>query len=146
MDFAVMQNGTPSPVTRTPSLCQGPLHVTESALETVTRNEAFPGRSHFRLMPDRGGSKPQPEALRHLSASPPSNDRCEARRLPLHVTGCGRTASPPDDARSPTKWLVWPGRCWPRAVLIGRLRWRQRRKGTGDRRMRLRRCVHELQG
>src|SRR5207245_9072992 len=60
---------TPSPVTRTPSLCQGPLHVTESALETVTRNEAFPGRSHFRLMPDRGGSKPQPEALRHLSAS-----------------------------------------------------------------------------
>ena len=32
------------PVTRTPSLCQGPLHVTESALETVTRNEAFPGR------------------------------------------------------------------------------------------------------
>src|SRR5438132_11365807 len=48
--------------------------------------------------------------------------------------------------RSPTKWLVWPGRCWPRAVLIGRLRWRQRRKGTGDGRMRLRRCVHELQG
>src|SRR6476620_7718351 len=48
--------------------------------------------------------------------------------------------------RSPTKWLVWPGRCWPRAVLIGRLRWRQRRKGTGDGRMRLRMCVHELQG
>ena len=46
----------PRTVTRsTPSLCQGPLHVTESALETVTRNEAFPGRSHFRLMPDRGG-------------------------------------------------------------------------------------------
>src|SRR5439155_26356249 len=67
----------PSPVTRTPSLCQGPLHVTESALESVTRNEAFPGRSDFRLMPDSGGSKPQPEALRHLSASPPSNDRCE---------------------------------------------------------------------
>jgi transposase len=48
--------------------------------------------------------------------------------------------------RSPIKWLVWPGRCWPRAVPIGRLRWRQRRKGTGDGRMRLRMCVHELQG
>ena len=48
--------------------------------------------------------------------------------------------------RSPTRWLAWPGRCWPMAAPIGRLRLRQRRKRTGDGKMRLRMCVHELQG
>ena len=48
--------------------------------------------------------------------------------------------------RSPTRWRASPGRCWPRAAPIGRLRLRQRRKRTGDGKMRLRMCVHELQG
>ena len=39
-----------------------------------------------------------------------------------------------------------PGRCWPRATPIGCLRLRPRRKECGDGRMRLRLCVHELQG
>ena len=48
--------------------------------------------------------------------------------------------------RLPTRWRASPGRCWPRAAPIGRLRLRQRRKESGDGRMRLRLCVHELQG
>src|SRR6266516_2763011 len=48
--------------------------------------------------------------------------------------------------RSPTRWRAWLGRCWPMAAPIGRLRLRQRRKGSGDGRMRSRPCVHELQG
>ena len=49
-------------------------------------------------------------------------------------------------SRLPTRWRASPGRCWPRAAPIGRLRLRQRRKEPGDGRMRLRLCVHELQG
>ena len=45
-----------------------------------------------------------------------------------------------------TRWRVSPGRCWPRATPIGILRLRPRRKECGDGRMRLRLCVHELQG
>jgi transposase len=37
---------------------------------------------------------------------------------------------------SPTRWRASPGRCWPRAAPIGRLRLRQRRKRTGDGKMR----------
>jgi hypothetical protein len=48
--------------------------------------------------------------------------------------------------RLPTKWPAPPGRCWPTEASIGRLGSRQRKKGLGDGRMRLRRCVHELQG
>ena len=48
--------------------------------------------------------------------------------------------------RLPTRWRASPGRCWPRAAPIGRLRLRQQRKEFGDVRMRLRLCVHELQG
>ena len=32
--------------------------------------------------------------------------------------------------RLPTRWRAWPGRCWPRAAPIGRLRLRQRPKGA----------------
>jgi len=46
----------------------------------------------------------------------------------------------------PTRWLAWPGRCWPMAAPIGRLCLRQRRKESGDGRMRFCSCVHELQG
>ena len=46
----------------------------------------------------------------------------------------------------PTRWLAWPGRCWPMAAPIGRLCLRQRRKEPGDGRMRFCSCVHELQG
>jgi transposase len=46
----------------------------------------------------------------------------------------------------PTRWLAWPGGCWPMAAPIGRLCLRQRRKESGDRRMRFCSCVHELQG
>jgi hypothetical protein len=47
----------------------------------------------------------------------------------------------------PTRWRASPGHCWPRAAPIGRLRLRQRpNKELGDGRMRLRLCVHELQG
>ena len=45
-----------------------------------------------------------------------------------------------------TRWRASPGRCWPRATPIGCLRLRPRRKECGDGRMRLRLCVHELQG
>jgi transposase len=48
--------------------------------------------------------------------------------------------------RLPTRWRASPGRCWPRATPIGCLRLRPRRKECGDGRMRLRLCVHELQG
>ena len=49
--------------------------------------------------------------------------------------------------RLPTRWRASPGRCWPRAAPIGRLRLRQRRKErSAMERMRLRLCVHELQG
>jgi transposase len=44
------------------------------------------------------------------------------------------------------KMLAWPGRCWPMAAPIGRLCLRQRRKESGDGRMRFCSCVHELQG
>ena len=40
--------------------------------------------------------------------------------------------------RLPTRWRASPGRCWPRATPIGCLRWWQRRKESGDGRMRLR--------
>ena len=45
-----------------------------------------------------------------------------------------------------TRRRASPGRCWPRATPIGCLRLRPRRKECGDGRMRLRLCVHELQG
>jgi transposase len=45
----------------------------------------------------------------------------------------------------PTRWPASPGHCWSRAAPIGRVHWWQRPKGTGDGRMRLRMCVHELQ-
>jgi transposase len=45
-----------------------------------------------------------------------------------------------------TRWRASPGRCWPRATPIGCLRLRPRRKECADGRMRLRLCVHELQG
>ena len=48
--------------------------------------------------------------------------------------------------RSPTRWRASPGRYWPRAAPIERLRLRQRPNWSGDGRMRLRLCVHELQG
>ena len=50
--------------------------------------------------------------------------------------------------RWPTRWRASPGRCWPGAAPIGRLRLRQRRKESGGdgRMMRLCPCVHELQG
>ena len=48
--------------------------------------------------------------------------------------------------RLPTRWRASPGRCWSRAAPIGRVHWWQRPKETGDGRMRLRLCVHELQG
>jgi transposase len=38
------------------------------------------------------------------------------------------------------------GHCWPRAAPIGRLRLRQRCKESAEGRMKLRLCVHELQG
>src|ERR1700676_4766264 len=38
-------------------------------------------------------------------------------------------------------WRAWHGRCWPMAAPIGRLSLRQRRKRSGDGRMRLRPCV-----
>ncbi len=44
------------------------------------------------------------------------------------------------------RWRASPGRCWPRATPIECLRLRPRRKECGDGRMRLRLCVHELQG
>ncbi len=46
----------------------------------------------------------------------------------------------------PTRWPASPGHCWSRAAPIGRVHWWQWPKGTGDGRMRLRMCVHELQG
>ena len=45
-----------------------------------------------------------------------------------------------------TRWRASLGRCWQRAAPIGRLHSGQRRKEFGDGRMRLRLCVHELQG
>src|ERR1017187_10345231 len=58
------------------------------------------------------------------------------------------TASKPNRGRwhLPTRWRASPGRCWSRAAGIGRVCWWRRSKGTGDGRMRLRMCVHELQG
>jgi hypothetical protein len=38
----------------------------------------------------------------------------------------------------PIRWRASPGRCWPRATPIGCLRLRQRRKESGDGRIRLR--------
>ena len=48
--------------------------------------------------------------------------------------------------RSPTRWRALPGRCWPGAAAIRRLRLRQRRKGSGKSRVSLRLCAYELQG
>ncbi len=39
-----------------------------------------------------------------------------------------------------------PGHCWPAAATTGQHGLRQRKKVLGNGRMRLRRCVHELQG
>ena len=57
-----------------------------------------------------------------------------------------RSFSPANHSRSwrwhlPTRWRASPGRCWPRATPIGCVHWWQRRKGTGDGRMRLRLCA-----
>ena len=42
----------------------------------------------------------------------------------------------------PTRWLAWPGRCWPMAAPIGRLCLRQRRKEFW--RVRVRSCIRPL--
>ena len=73
-----------------------------------------------------------------------------ARQKPESIPG-SRSFSPANRSKSwrsrwPTRWHASPGRCWSRAVRIGRVRWSRRPKGTGDGRMRLRMCVHELQG
>src|SRR6516164_2694549 len=47
---------------------------------------------------------------------------------------------------SPTRWPVSPGHCWPVEGATGRRGLRQRNRGLGEGRMRLRRCVHELEG
>jgi transposase len=46
----------------------------------------------------------------------------------------------------PTRWRGLPGRCWPRAGPTGRPNSWQPDKELGNGRMRLRLCVHELQG
>jgi hypothetical protein len=48
--------------------------------------------------------------------------------------------------RWPTRWRGSPGRCWPGVGPTGRLNWWQPDKELGNGRMRLRPCVHELQG
>ena len=48
--------------------------------------------------------------------------------------------------RLPTRWRASPGHCWPRAAPIGRRALVAAAKGSGDEKMRLRMCVHELQG
>jgi hypothetical protein len=49
-------------------------------------------------------------------------------------------------SRWPTRWRGWPGRCWPGVGSSGRPSLWPSNKGLGNGRMRLRPCVHDLQG
>ena len=73
-------------------------------------------------------------ALRGLAVRAPAPGKVSL----AHTTSRPTTRSRSWRWRSPTRWRASPGRCWPRAAPIGRLRLRQRRKESGDGRMRLR--------